>query len=249
MVSKKPVTPFFTIITCTRNSSKYIRKCIDSVRSQSFRDFEHIIVDGKSSDKTTQFLSRYGIKYQSATPLGIANAMNIGIKYAKGKYVYFLNSDDSMYDSQVLQRVHAYLSNHKDLDWVFGKIHETDGKHTIGFPPIRKIFQAKHPNILKFYNYIPHQATFIKKSVFETYGLYNESLKSMMDPEYWLRIAGHTEWDYMPIVVANYLVRADSQSESISNATRNTAEYQAVQAIYLNFTELIIARYINKVLR
>jgi glycosyltransferase involved in cell wall biosynthesis len=249
MVSKKPVTPFFTIITCTRNSSAFIQKCLDSVESQTYQDFEHIIVDGDSTDKTTAILKESDQKFISLPPAGIANAMNAGIKAAHGKYLYFLNSDDSLYDSAVLQDVHDYLINQRELDWVFGNIHETDGKKTIGFPPIRKLFQGAHPNILKFYNYIPHQATFIKKSVFAKYGLFDESLKSMMDPEYWLRISKTTTWGYMPIVVANYLVRSDSQSENIQHIAANTVEYESVQARYLSTIELMLAKLINKILR
>lgn len=249
MVSKKPVTPFFTIITCTRNSSKFIRNCVNSVKSQTFKDFEHIIVDGESTDNTGAILKQYGYKYISLPARGIANAMNAGIRAAHGKYIYFLNSDDSLYNPGVLQGVHDYLINNSELDWVFGNIHETDGIKTIGFPPIRKIFQGKHPNILKFYNYIPHQATFVKRSVFKKYGMFNEELKSMMDPEYWLRISGSTKWGYMPIVVANYLIRADSQSENLDNVGSNTAEYERVQSKYLSALEILIAKLINKIVR
>jgi hypothetical protein len=139
--------------------------------------------------------------------------------------------------------------DHHSLDWVFGKIHETDGVNTIGFPPKRKIFQGNHRTILKFYNYIPHQASFVKKVVFDKYGLFDESLKSMMDPEYWLRIAPSTTWDYMPIIVANYLIRSDSQSESLSNAKSNTKEYTSVQSKHLNPLELFAAHVINHFLR
>jgi glycosyltransferase involved in cell wall biosynthesis len=249
MVSKKPVTPFFSIITCTRNSSKFIRKCLESVKSQTFQDFEHIIIDGKSSDDTHQIIEEYGLRYHVSEPLGIAEAMNDGLGYAKGQYIYFLNSDDSFYSNQVLQKIHDYLVDHPKLDWVFGNIHETDGHLTIGYPPKRKIFQGKHPNILKFYNYIPHQATFIKKSVFNKFGVFNEKLKSMMDPEYWLRIAPHTQWGYMPIIVANYLIRSDSQSENLDNAKSNTKEYEYVQSKYLSKSELVLAKLINKLLR
>jgi len=243
------MTPFFTIITCTKNSEKYLADCLASVKTQSFRDFEHLIVDGKSTDKTLSILQKNHLTPISAPPRGIANGMNIGLSYAKGQYLYFLNSDDSFYDKDVLQQVHDYLVAHPTLDWVFGNIHETDGKRTIGFPPKRKIFQGRHPNILKFYNYIPHQATFVKKSVFDKFGLFDEKLKSMMDPEFWLRIAKYTKWDFMPVVVANYLVRHDSQSESLSNAVDNTKEYEIVQSKYLSPLELLLAKLINKVLR
>lgn len=241
--------PFFSIITCTKNSAKFINTCLDSVRAQTFRDFEHIIVDGHSTDGTTEILAKYSKSFISTPPKGIANAMNVGIGRAKGQYIYFLNSDDSFYDASVLQKVHDYLVVHKDLDWVFGNIHETDGSKTIGFPPKRKIFQGKHHTILEYYNYIPHQGTFVKKSVFDKFGKFDESLKSMMDPEYWLRISPHTNWGYMPITVAHYLIRPDSQSESLSNTVGNTREYERVQSKYLSPLELMFAKLINKILR
>lgn len=243
------MTPFFTIITCTKNSAKYIKKCLESVKSQTFRDFEHIIVDGKSNDGTLEVFNSSDINPIILEPQGIAHAMNEGIRAARGKYIYFLNSDDSFYDSHVLEQVHDYLTRHKQFDWVFGNIHETDGQKTIGYPPIRNIFKGRHPNLLKYYNYIPHQGTFIQKAVFDKYGLFDETLKSMMDPEYWLRISGKTKWDYMPIVVAHYLIRPDSQSENVANAISNTKEYEKVQKQYLNWLEFLFAKIVNKFLR
>lgn len=249
MVQAKPVIPFFSIITCTKNSANYLSACLNSVKEQTFRDFEHIIVDGNSTDGTSNILAKYTKNIIATSPRGIANAMNIGLSHAQGKYIFFLNSDDSFYDSQVLQNVHDYLVKHSDLDWVFGNIHETDGKKTIGFPPKRKIFQGKHPTILKFYNYIPHQATFVKKAVYDKFGMFDEKLQTMMDPEYWLRISPKTRWDYMPIVVANYLIRPDSQSSNLAHKIDNTLEFEQIQEKYLNTIELFVARVINHFLR
>lgn len=175
--------------------------------------------------------------------------MNLGISVAKGKYLYFLNSDDSFYNDDVLQQVHNYLSEHPNLDWVFGHIHETDGVRTIGYPPLRRIFKGSHPTLLKFYNYVPHQATFVKKSVFDKHGYFDEGLSTMMDPEYWLRISSVTNWGYMPVVVANYLIRPDSQSENKNNQQKNTIEYEMIQSKYLSKLELVVAKLINKLLR
>jgi glycosyltransferase involved in cell wall biosynthesis len=181
---------------------------------------------------------------------GIASAMNEGIKYSKGKYLFFLNSDDSFYNSQVLDRVHDFLVSHSDYDWAYGRIHEVNesGK-TIGYPPRLPIFHSPRPNLLKYYNYIPHQATFIKKSVFDQFGGFDAQLISMMDPEYWLRISPHTKWGYMPIIVANYLIRPDSQSESEQNASYNTQEYERVQTKYLSNPQMVLAKLLNKILR
>lgn len=249
MVQAKSVIPFFSIITCTRNSEKYLNTCLQSVEAQTYKNYEHIIIEGNSTDDTINILKKYSKNIISTPPKGIANAMNVGLGRAKGKYIYFLNSDDSFYDASVLQKVHDYLFANPNYDWVFGNIHETDGQKTIGYPPKRKIFQGKHPTILKFYNYIPHQGTFVKKAVFGKFGTFDEKLKSMMDPEYWLRIAPHTDWDYMAITVANYLIRPDSQSENLSNAASNTLEYELVQSKYLSTLGLVFAKLINKILR
>lgn len=249
MPNQLTVTPFFSIITCTKNSAKFLNTCLDSVKAQTFRDFEHIIVDGESTDETLNIVSKYSKNFLSTPPQGIANAMNMGLAKTKGKYIYFLNSDDSFYDASVLQKVHDYLVANKGFDWVFGNIHETDGNKTIGYPPRLKIFQGKHPTMLKFYNYIPHQATFVLKSVFDKFGSFDENLKSMMDPEYWLRISGSTNWDYMPIIVANYLIRPDSQSENPDHTKSNTAEYEMVQRKYLSNLEQILAKLLNKAVR
>lgn len=249
MVQTKSLTPYFTIITCTRNSARFLKSCLDSVKSQTFTDFEHIIIDGESTDNTLKILREYKYNVHTAKPEGIANAMNHGLSKAKGKYIYFLNSDDSFFAKDVLHKVHDFLQSHPDLDWVFGNIHETTGSKTIGYPPLRTIFQGSHPFLLKFYNYIPHQGSFVKRTVFDRFGQFDESLKSMMDPEYWLRIAPHTRWDYMPFTVANYLIRPDSQSENLSHAAQNTVEYEKVQAKYLNLIERILAKIINRVVR
>lgn len=249
MVRQQKVAPFFSIITCTKNSSQFIGTCLESIKAQKFSNFEQIIVDGQSTDQTISIVRKYHLKPYSLEPGGIAHAMNEGIRQSSGQYLFFLNSDDSFYTDDVLQCVHDYLINHPSLDWVFGNIHETNGTKTIGFPPRRKILQGKHPNLLKYYNYIPHQSTFINKRVFTKFGLFDEGLKSMMDPEYWLRISQDTKWGYMPITVANYLIRPDSQSEDVSHAKQNTLEYEVVQRKYLNSYERCLAKIINKAIR
>jgi len=172
--------------------------------------------------------------------------MNLGLSHSRGKYIYFLNSDDSFYDPNVLQKVYIYLCKNPELDWVFGNIHETTGTKTIGFPPKRKIFQGRHPNILKYYNYIPHQGAFVKKIIFDHFGQFDERLRTMMDPEFWLRISPKTTWDYMPIIVANYLIRPDSQSENKQTQAQSAKEYRQVLSRYLSPLEYTLAELVSR---
>lgn len=250
MVSKKSLKPFFSIVTCTRNSAKFLAPCLDSVQSQSFRNFEHIIIDGNSTDATHSILNKFHLHPRAFSARGISAAMNEGIKRAVGEYIYFLHSDDSLYSPSILDQAHQFLVANPRLDWVYGRIHEVDesGK-TVGFPPRLPFFHAPHSNLLKFYNYIPHQGVFMKKTVFDRFGGFDETLKSMMDDELWLRIANQTLWDYVPLIVANYSVRNDSQSESSTNRKSNTHEFESVQGRYLTPLELKLANLINKILR
>lgn len=230
MVPNKSLKPFFSIITCTRNSSKFLKECLKSIKSQIFQDFELVIIDGESSDDSREIIVRNGFKYHSHFPHGIADAMNQGISLAKGQYLYFLHSDDQFVDSHVLKKVHDYLVKNKELDWVYGQIIETDeASNKVGIFPTLKIFQIKSPWLLWFYNYIPHQAVFMKKSVFEIFGKFSEKYKICMDYEYWLRIGRSTMWDYMPITVAKYRVHDLAVSASRDNYFRNLTERTSIR--------------------
>jgi len=91
----------FSIITCTYNSEKYLQENINSVESQIFHNFEHVFIDGNSSDKTIEIIKKYQKKYPHTVkllqcePKGISNAMNHGINQSSGQYIIHLHSDDS----------------------------------------------------------------------------------------------------------------------------------------------------------
>lgn len=223
MVQKKPLTPFFTIITCTRNSAIYLPKCLKSVNYQTFRDFEHIIIDGYSTDQTLKILKNNHLKPVSLAPTGIASAMNEGIRRARGKYVFFLNSDDSFATPHVLLCVHEFLLDHPGLDWIYGQIKEVNQitSNTSIFPTTN-IFKSVHPILLWIYNYIPHQSVFIKKDVFKKFGLFNPTYQICMDYEYWLRISRFTSTNFIPTPVANYLVH------DLAMSSKTTSQYRAI---------------------
>ena len=99
MCIKKDNRPKFSIITVTKDSQKYLEKNILSVQNQSFKNLEHIIVDGNSKDKTKSILRKYktNLKIISENDNGLYDAMNKGIKLAQGDIIGILNSDDYYY--------------------------------------------------------------------------------------------------------------------------------------------------------
>ena len=94
---KNKIKPFFSIITVTKDSEKYIERNIKSLQNQSLKDFEHIIIDGKSKDRTLQIIKKYRNKidyFISENDKNMWHAINKGLKVAKGQVIGILNSDD-----------------------------------------------------------------------------------------------------------------------------------------------------------
>lgn len=246
--------PFFSIVTCTFNSGKFISKNINSVKKQTFQDWEHIFIDGKSKDSTLEAIKAYREKFPSqvrlysSEPRGISSAMNVGLKKARGKYLIFLHSDDSLYNPKVLQNISGYLKIQKFPDWIFGKINviEAGGK-SIGVFPSRWFYEYLPISIIKYFNVIPHQAVFIKKIVFDKFGYFDESLSSAMDIDLWLRIYKETRWKFFNGVIANFSIRPGAQSSSLAKKEENDRNIFRVEERYLNGFEMRLFKLVKKI--
>lgn len=110
--------PLFSIVTCTYNAGKTIGRTLQSVSSQSFRSFEHIIVDGASKDDTLSVIGSQGaslptgcLSVVSERDKGLYDAMNKGILRARGHYVIFLNAGDVFHSAETLAQVAAHIYN------------------------------------------------------------------------------------------------------------------------------------------
>jgi glycosyltransferase involved in cell wall biosynthesis len=175
--------PKLSIITVNLNNREGLERTIQSVVSQTFSDFEYIIIDGGSTDGSVEVIREYAdrIDYWVSEPdKGIYNAMNKGIKLAKGEYLLFLNSGDWLADENVIGDFCD--KNFKD-DIVSGNMMLWDN----GVSILREAIQKEKLEFEHFYeNHIPHPATFIRKKLFEIYGLYNENFKIVSDWEFFL---------------------------------------------------------------
>lgn len=101
----------FSIITITYNAEKVLQRTLDSVRSQTYRDMEHLIIDGASTDETVAMAdayrqrASYDVVVRSEPDKGIYDAMNKGLRLAMGDYVVFMNAGDTFHDERTLERV------------------------------------------------------------------------------------------------------------------------------------------------
>ena len=125
-----------SIITVTKNSEKFLKENIDSIISQNYQNYEHIFVDGNSTDNTIKIIKSYKKKkiilIKNKNDKGLYHAMNVGIKKAKGDIIGILNSDD-LYFKNTLKIVNKYFNNKRDLDFLFGSVYKHKLLH--GFNP------------------------------------------------------------------------------------------------------------------
>jgi glycosyltransferase involved in cell wall biosynthesis len=247
-------SPFFSVITCTLNSERFVLENINSVKNEKLSDYEHIFIDGYSKDSTPRIIKNYKkelpkkVRMYQCSPKGVANAFNAGIRKARGIYIIHLNSDDYFYDSNVLYDVSRFLKKYPELDWIFGKVVVTreSGSFLHTIPCLNpNIFGNLKYQLLKFVNYIPHQGVFITRSVFEKYGLFDEKVGNITDYEFWLRIANKTKFLFFDRKISYYRVHRMSHSlnpDTMELVRRHTLNFHKK---YSSSLEHLIFKTIN----
>lgn len=183
-----------SIITINYNNAAGLEKTLQSVYSQTCREFEHIVVDGASNDGSVGMIEKYAqkctnfVRWISEPDKGIYNAMNKGIRMVSGDYIQILNSGDCLASEVVIEQMFAALERTQYPAVLYGnmlKINES-GRIIGG--------SRETPcSLLQFYaSTLNHDCAYIKRNLFETgkYGLYDESLKVVSDWKWYLQAIG-----------------------------------------------------------
>jgi len=173
--------PKLSIITINYNNLEGLQKTVQSIKNQTWQEFEYIVIDGGSVDGSAEYIEKESdnFKYWVSEPdKGIYNALNKGIKMATGDYLLFLNSGDHFYSSDVLNRIKHHI---QEIDLIAFDIHLLGLGHD---------YIHKHPDKLLFSflfeETFAHQSIFIKRSLFDKIGLYDESLKIVSDWKFFI---------------------------------------------------------------
>ena len=169
--------PFFTILTASLNSEKTLVSLLESLRIQSFREFEHIVIDGGSQDNTLKILADYPgtfrRRWMSTPDRGIAHALNKGLQLAKGQYILIIHGDDRLLDENVLSRVYNELKNENVDICSYSVQKETPNEALMPYRPIRLCWWYHFKTIL------PHQGCFVHRRVFERIRVNSEKISRL----------------------------------------------------------------------
>ena len=260
-----------SIITINYNNAEGLRKTLASVAAQTFRDFEHIIVDGGSTDGSVEIIREYAdseairlkgykankvsetspndlissspnslptqvVRWISEKDKGIYNAMNKGIAMAQGEYLQFLNSGDWLVDENVLQNV---INEKLTEDIIYG--------NSILIWPDGRVKKAEYACTVTgktLYNHtIPHQASYIKKSLFATIGNYSEDLRFGSDWEFFLKALFYhnSSFRYIDVDVCLFDMTGISTDASLSQAMLDERKYvlkRIIPQLYEDYEEM-----------
>jgi len=208
---KKP--PLISIITVVYNGEKHLEQTIESVLNQTYKNIEYLIIDGGSTDGTLDIIKSYESqlsKWISEPDEGLYDAMNKGIKMAKGKIIGIINSDD-WYDLNAIQLIVDAYTKDRDKRIFHGDRMDvlSDGS---------KKLKRFHPSKLKLVYYgmtYNHPSMFVHKDIYKA-GVYNTKLRALSDFEFVLKnlITNPKSFVYLPTAYVNY--RLDGLSGSMS---------------------------------
>ena len=218
--------PKISIITVCFNSQNTLRQTIESVNSQDYNNIEYIIIDGESTDNTLKIIQECDemIDYfVSEKDNGIYDAMNKGIKAATGNIIGILNSDDFYNSTKVISDVVSAFVEHQ-CDSVYGDLVYVKEKNT---KKIVRYWQSGEFTIKKLKQgwMLPHPTLFVRKFMYDKFGLYDEKLKNAADYEMILRLLykHNISVSYLPKTLVR--MRQGGQSNlSISNRLKANKE-------------------------
>lgn len=222
-----------SIITINLNNHDGLQKTIDSVVAQTFKDFEWIVIDGGSTDGSKELIEQYADHFAywvSEPDKGIYNAMNKGIRMAKGDYLQFLNSGDWLVDEKTLERcfVHNFSADiaYGNLDLVYSKEKEE-----------RVVFPERITLRFLYHESLGHGASFIKRVLFE-HEQYEENLKIVSDWSFYVKMMmENRRFEYIDEVVICF----DMNGISMTNETLGKQERE--QVIAQLFPKMLVKDY------
>ena len=219
--------PYISVITPVFNGERYIEKSIESILSQSYDDFEYLIIDDSSNDSTPKILEKY-LNYSKIRiitnhhNIGLTKSLNIGLKNAAGKYIARQDHDDiSLRNRLKIQK--EFLDSHKNVGVIGTSNHYINAKDKILYTANRESSGIINRWRLLFSNPIMHSSVMFRKDLVISAGGYDETYKRSQDYKLWSRLIETSDIVQLPDVLIKYRKHDESVSyidtdEQINNS-------------------------------
>lgn len=209
LIENEMKRPTISILTPSYNQGSHIERNILSILKQNYQSFEHIVIDGGSTDNTVELLKKYPhLKWISEKDKGQADALNKGLKIATGEIIGWINSDD-FYEPNIFNDVVMAFED-TATKWVIGNVSYFYEESNLLQP--HKSFPITHKNLLKDPDILKQPATFFRRSIIEQVGGWDVSLHYVMDYDLWLKIVNICEPKLIDNHWANFTIQKTQKS-------------------------------------
>jgi glycosyltransferase involved in cell wall biosynthesis len=219
-----------SIVTPTFNSIRTLRETVQSVVRQDYKNWEHIVIDGGSTDGTVDLLRSYPhLKWVSEKDQGHYHAMNKGIERASGEIVAILNADDC-YREGALRKAASGFANHAEWDGLFCDVVYVDSEAKEIF---RRAEACYDYDVLRFGNhcYVIHPTLFVRRELYERLGTYRyDKFLNCCDVDFILRLGQNgCRIGHIPAALVNYRIHEHGQSADRRISSNMKKEYLAIR--------------------
>jgi glycosyltransferase len=241
-----------SIITATYNSEATISDCMNSVLNQSYKNIEYILMDGGSQDSSLEIIEKASklntnIIFKSEPDKGIYDALNKGIARATGTIIGFVHSDDFLADNDVIANI-VEKFNTENADGVYGDLHYVSYENSNKI--IRNWVSKPYNKKLLKNGWMPaHPTLFLKKEIYDTYGLFNMSYKIAADYDFILRVFQQKNLNFCYLKKTLIKMRVGGVSNnSVKNILQKTKEdFQAIKENNIGGFGTILLKNITKI--
>jgi glycosyltransferase involved in cell wall biosynthesis len=216
------VKPLVSIVIPSFNQGRFIKETVDSILGQDYRPIEVLVIDGASTDQTIGILQNYEglpeVKWSSEPDNGVVDAVNKGLKRARGQIVTIQSSDD-LYLPGAIRAAVEFMQINDDVAIVYGDIEHIDESSRLIGKDVLQPFDIKH--YLGRFTYIPQPGAFFRAEMIGELGGWREEVSYAADADFWLRIVTTRKAAHIPRLMARYRFHPQQRDTQKSRISRD----------------------------